>query len=135
MEAKRSWLAFVKHMTSRCDQIQAIRPTCVGGFYAVIKIINDCRKLNAELSNTGSGNGSTLRFISRATNQYFIAHVGLHLPHIRGMSLKDVHGIEGNFVLILLGKLVQGGNLPPEGWSRVAAKYQYDGPCGPQRSQ
>ena len=135
METKRSWLAFVEHTTSGRDQIHAIRPTRIGGLQAVIKTIDNRWKFNAELSNACIGDGSTFCFISRATKQYFIAHVGLHLPYICGVSLENVYSIEVNFALILLGKLVQGGNLPPKWRSGVAAKNQHNRPRSPERRQ
>ena len=38
------------------------------------------------------------------------------------MRLKDVDGVESDLVLVLIVKLVEGRNLPPEGRSGVAAK-------------
>jgi hypothetical protein len=54
------------------------------------------------------------------------------LPHVGGVRLKDVNGVEADLVAVLLGKLVQGGNLPPKRRSRVAAKDQNDRLLGPQ---
>jgi hypothetical protein len=42
------------------------------------------------------------------------------------MSFKDVDGVEINLTLVLVGKFVQGGNLPPKGWSRIAAEDEND---------
>jgi hypothetical protein len=42
------------------------------------------------------------------------------------MCLKDVHGIEVNLTFVLLGQLIQGGNLPPKGRSSVAAEDKDD---------
>jgi hypothetical protein len=47
------------------------------------------------------------------------------------MCLEDVHGIEINLSLVLLGKPVQGGNLPPEWRSGVAAEDQHHRPVRP----
>ena len=41
------------------------------------------------------------------------------------MGFRNVHNQECDFALVLIVKLVEGGNLPPEGWSSVAAKYQH----------
>jgi hypothetical protein len=43
------------------------------------------------------------------------------------MRLSDVHDQECDFALILIVKLVEGGNLPPERRSSVAAENQDDG--------
>jgi len=40
------------------------------------------------------------------------------------MGLHYVNGQESNLIPILFVKLVERRNLPPEGWSSVAAKYQ-----------
>ncbi len=42
------------------------------------------------------------------------------------MGLKNVNGVETDLALVLLGELVQGGNLPPKGRSGIAAKDQDD---------
>lgn len=51
------------------------------------------------------------------------------------MRFKDVHGIELDLVLILLGQLVQGGNLPPEGRSGIAPEDENDRLVRPKRCQ
>jgi hypothetical protein len=43
------------------------------------------------------------------------------------MGFQDVHRIERDLVAIFLVQLVQGGNLPPEGRSGVAAENEHDG--------
>jgi hypothetical protein len=43
------------------------------------------------------------------------------------MRFKDVNSIEADFVAILFGELVQGGNLPPKRRSGIAPEYQDDG--------
>ncbi len=73
-----------------------------------------------------AGNSSALCLIFRTAEQDTITHIGLHLPHVGGMRLKDVNGIEPNLVPVLLGQLIQGGNLPPKRRSGVAAKDQDD---------
>jgi hypothetical protein len=42
------------------------------------------------------------------------------------MRLRDVHDQESDLVLVLIVKLVEGGNLPPEWGSSVAAKDHHD---------
>jgi hypothetical protein len=44
------------------------------------------------------------------------------------MRFRDVHDQESNLLPVLLGELVEGGNLPPERRSSVAAKDQHYGP-------
>jgi hypothetical protein len=51
------------------------------------------------------------------------------------MGFKDVDRVEIDLALVLLRKLIQGGNLPPKGRSRVAAEDEYDRFLLPQRRQ
>ncbi len=44
------------------------------------------------------------------------------LPHVAGVRFADVDDIKGDPVLVLIVQLVQGGNLPPEGRSGIAAE-------------
>src|ERR1700733_12167766 len=135
MEAKRSWFAFVEQTATRSNEIHAIRPSGIGGLHVVIKSIDQRRKLDSQLSYARTGNRGALCFVTRAAEEHLVAHVGLHLPHIRGVSLKDVYGIEIDLILILPCKLVQGGNLPPKWRSGVAPEDQYYRVRCPQRRQ
>jgi hypothetical protein len=42
------------------------------------------------------------------------------------MRLEDVDGVEDDLIFVLIVELVEGRNLPPEGWSGVAAKDEDD---------
>ena len=48
------------------------------------------------------------------------------------MGLEDVDSVEIDLSLVLLRKLVQGGNLPPEGRSSVTAEDEDDWPVFPK---
>jgi hypothetical protein len=48
------------------------------------------------------------------------------------MGLKDVDRVEIDLSLVLLRELVQGGNLPPERRSSVAAEDENDWPVLPK---
>ncbi len=48
------------------------------------------------------------------------------LPGVAGMRLLDVNGEKRGIGFVLVVQGAQGGNLPPEGGSRVAPKYQDD---------
>src|SRR6202000_2643370 len=135
MKAKRSWFALVEQTATGGNEIHAIRPSGIGKLHTIIKSIDQRRKLDSQLSYARTGNRGALCFVTRAAEEHLVAHVGLHLPHIRGVSLKDVYGIEINLIFILPGKLVQGGNLPPKWRSGVAPEYQYDRFRCPQRRQ
>ena len=42
------------------------------------------------------------------------------------MGFRDVHHEEINLALVLIVKLIEGGNLPPEGRSGIAAEHKHD---------
>lgn len=48
------------------------------------------------------------------------------------MRLKYVNGVEVDLAMVLLGELVQGGNLPPKRRSGIAPEYQDDRPVCPK---
>jgi hypothetical protein len=119
-------LAFEEHSTTGSDQIEAVGPTGVGSFYAVVEAVDESGKPDAQLADAGSSNSRAFRLIFGAGEENVVANIRLHLPNIGGMSLKNVDGVEANLVFIFLGKLVQGGNLPPKRRSGIAAEDEND---------
>jgi hypothetical protein len=126
VKAEGPGLGLVEHMSSRRDQIEAVGPPRVRSLHPVVKAVDESWKLDPELANAGSRNRGTFGLISRATKEYFVPNVGLHLPHIGRVGLKDIDRVKRNLILILFGELVQGGNLPPKGRSGIAAEHQND---------
>ena len=51
------------------------------------------------------------------------------------MRLKDVDDEERDFAVVIVEELVEGGNLPPEGWSSVAAEHEHYGRVGGEGGQ
>jgi hypothetical protein len=49
------------------------------------------------------------------------------------MRFADVDDVEGRTIAILAIELVEGGNLPPERRSRVAAEHEDDRPLAAER--
>ena len=43
------------------------------------------------------------------------------------MRFQNVDNQEGDFAVVVVGELVEGGNLPPEGRSSIAAEDEDDG--------
>jgi hypothetical protein len=108
----------------RVDQVNAIRPTRVGLFGRIAKLVEHRRKLYAKFSNAGPGNERAIFFSFRAGKNNLVFDIALHLPDVAGMRLGDVNNQESNTLAILLVELIQGRNLPPERGSRIAAEYQ-----------
>jgi hypothetical protein len=49
------------------------------------------------------------------------------LPHVARMRLDNVDNQERDLLVVLIVKLVQGGNLPPEWRSSIAAENEHHG--------
>ena len=84
-----------------------------------------------QLTNAGAGHGCALLFVTRTAEQHIIADVALHLPDVGRMSFKNINCVEVDLAFVLLGQLVQGGNLPPKRRSRIAAENENDWPLRP----
>src|ERR1700733_6687605 len=109
MEPERAWLALVENTATLTDQVEPVRPARISRLNSVVEAINECGEFDAQLAHARSGDIRSFHFIFWAAEEHFVAHVRLHLPHIRGMRLKDVNRVEADLVAILLGELVQGG--------------------------
>ena len=127
LKTKGTWFALVSDTAVGIDQIKAIRPTCVCTLRPVAKLIENAGEFYAELSDAGSGDVSAFLFILRAGEDDLVLYVALHLPDIAGVGFGDVDHQKRDAILILLVEFIEGGNLPPEWRSSVAAEDQHDG--------
>jgi len=126
MKAKRPGFALIEDTTIRRDQIEAVGPACIGLLHLVVEAIHHCGKLDSKLPYACASYRGSLRLIARAAEQHLVAHVALHLPHVGGMRLKDIDGVEVDLTLVLFRQFVQGGNLPPKWRSGIAPENQND---------
>ena len=131
MEPKRSRFALERDLSIALNQVEAVRPAGVGGFHLIIKTINQRRELDMQLPNASASHRRALMLVARTAEQNVIADVALHLPDVGGMSFKNVDSVEVDLALVLLGQLVQGGNLPPKRRSGIAAENENDRPLRP----
>jgi hypothetical protein len=127
MEPEGSWFALVRDTPVGLNQVQAVRPAGVCRFGLVVEAIDQGWEFDAQPANTRTGHEGAFLLVARAAKQDFVANVALHLPHVSRVSFKDIDRVEIDLALILLRKLIQGGNLPPKGRSRVAAEDEDDG--------
>jgi len=127
LESERAGLALVGDPALGVDEIDAVGPTCVRLFGRVAKFVQNGGNPDAESADTGSGDQCPLLLVFRAREYNFVFEVALHLPDVAGMCFGDVDNQEGNAASILIVKLVESGNLPPEGRSGVTAKYEHNG--------
>jgi hypothetical protein len=125
---KPEWtgLALIYDVTTSLDEVEAVRPTCVGSFNVIVETIDDGGKFDAQLAHTNASYRCALLFVARTAEKDLISNVALHCPDVSWVRFEDVDGVEINLTLVLLGQFVQGGNLPPKWRSGIAAENQHD---------
>ena len=107
------------------DEVYTVRPARVCLFGGVAKLVEYGRKLDPQFANASACHQCALFLSPGAGKDDLVLDIALHLPHVAGMSFRDVHNNESDLALVLIIKLVQGGNLPPEGWSSVASENHH----------
>src|SRR5260221_9350034 len=112
------------HAASASDQIEPVWPSRVRSLRPVPDAIQNRRDANAQLTNARLGRLAPLAIGARRGQQHAVLLIGPILPKVYRMGLLDVHDVEGGAVAIRIVEPVQGGNLPPEAWSSVAAEGQ-----------
>ena len=127
MKSERSGLALVCDPAGSINQVEPVGPCRVGALGRVAELIQHRRNLDTQLAYTGAGDVGALVFAPRAGEDDLVLDVALHLPNVAGMRLGDVDDQKRDLILILLIQLVEGGHLPPERRSGVAAKHEYHG--------
>jgi hypothetical protein len=127
LEAEWAGLAFVSNPAAAIDQVHAVGPGGICRFGSVSKFIEYRGKLDPELTHTSTRNLRPFIFILRTGKHDMVADVAFHLPDVAGMRLEDIDDKKRDPAAVLVVKLVQGRNLPPERRSSVTAKNEYDG--------
>src|ERR1700689_3004970 len=117
VEAERAGPALMGRAPVCINQVEPVRPCCIGLFRRIPKLIEHGRRLDSELANTCPGDESAIFFTLWAGENHAVPDVALHLPYVAGMRFRDVYHDELDPIAILVIKLVQGRNLPPEGRS------------------
>jgi hypothetical protein len=122
MKAEWARFALVEDAASRSDQVQPVRPPGIGSLNAIVESVDQRRELDSEFAYARASHVETFILAFGAGKHHVIAYVGLHLPHVGRVCLKDINRVKRNLVLVLLCKLVQGGNLPPKWRSGIASE-------------
>jgi hypothetical protein len=135
LESERTRPALERNASLAIHEIQPLRPPAVGAVGRVVEVIDDGRELDAQSRDADIRERGAFVGIRRARKDHVIAQVVRHLPRIARMRLTDVHHEERDRVPVAVEEGVQGGNLPPERRSRVAAKDQHDGLLPTKRRQ
>jgi hypothetical protein len=133
MKTEWTWLALVENAAALADEVKPVGPSRISGLHPVVETVNQRGEFDAQLAHARAGNNGALGLVPGAAEENIVFDIGLHLPHVGGMRLKDVNGVEADLVAILLGELVQGGNLPPKWRSGIAAEDQDHRPVDPKR--
>ncbi len=125
-ESKGSGLAFVHDAAVPIDQIDALGPACVRRFSRVVESVDDSGELDPQFANASSSHLASLLIIFRTSEENLVLQIVLRLPHVGRMRLRDVDDKERDLLPVLVIQLVEGGNLPPERRSSIAAEHEHD---------
>lgn len=94
----------------------------------VMHLIDAERNREVETLNKIIGDGYALFGGVRLRVTHTLIHVRPHLPLIERMRFAYVHGQEIRTIFVIIVKSDEVTYLAPERWSRIAAKYQNQGP-------
>ena len=94
MKPKRTRSALVGDASVTIDQVNSIRPPCVGLFRPIIHTINNGREFQAESSYATQGEIVAFAGVLWAGEDDVLLHIGLHLPDIARMRFKNVNRVE-----------------------------------------
>ena len=114
-------------MALRGDQIDAVRPARIGLLRRITELVEYGWKLDTKFPHASSSDERPFFFSLRAGKNNVVSDVALHLPNVAGMRFRDVYDQERDPPTVLLVKLIEGRDLPPERRSGVAAEYQDHG--------
>ena len=128
-ESKWSGLTLVSHTAVSINQINAVGPAGIGLLGRVAEFIQDGRELDPEFAHARSRHQGALFFIPWAGKYNLVFDVALHLPDIARMRFRDIDDQERHLACVLVIELVEGGDLPPERRSGVAAEDHDHRPC------
>jgi len=126
-ESEWPGLAFVGDSSLSVDQVDAVGPASIGALCRVAELVEDRRKFDPQFAYAGSCHKGAFLFIPRTGEDHLVFDVALHLPDVAGMRLGNVDDQECYPAAVLLVELIEGGSLPPEWRSSVAAEHQHDG--------
>lgn len=127
MKAEGAGLAFMADEALAIDEVEAIGPAGVGALDGVMAVIEEGRQFDLEVAHTGGGDVRALLFVLRVGEEDFLADVDGELPAVGGVGFLDVDDVEVDAIAVLAIELVEGGNLPPEGRSSIAAEDEDNG--------
>lgn len=124
LEAEGTCGTLVSNFALLIDQVEPVRPAGVCLLGRVVDSVYERRKLDAEVDRAGRGQLGAILICLGVLVNHLLLLVDRQLPAVARVRLLNVDQVEGQFILVLPVELVEGGNLPPEGRSGVAAEDQ-----------
>lgn len=130
MEAVGAWSAFEGDAALFVDEVEAIGPGGIGFLGGVVDGVDEGGDLDVQAADAGTGDGFAFGGGFGIGVDDLLAFVDGELPSVAGVGLLDVDDVEGGAILVSVEEGIEGGNLPPEGRSSVAAEDEDDGLAG-----
>lgn len=130
MEAVGAGGAFEGNAALRVDDVEAIGPGGVGLLGGVVDGVDQGGDFDFQAADAGLGDGFAFGGGFGIGVNDVLALVDGELPAVARVRFLDVDDVEIGAILVLVIEAVEGGNLPPEGRSCVAAEDEDDGASG-----
>ena len=127
LEPVRPSVALEGDLSVAVDHVETIGPSGVSEFGGIAHPVNQGGKVESQLDCAKARNIHALLIALRILEDDTFLDITVRLPEVARVRLLDVDDVERRAVLILLVKFIEGGNLPPEGRSSVAAEDEHDG--------
>jgi hypothetical protein len=126
LETEGAGTGFIGDAAVAVDYVEAVGPAGVVAFGGVLEIIEHGGKLDAEFDDAQLSHLRALVLIFGRGEDYVIVDIVRILPNVGGVRFTDVDRVERDLVLVFFIQGVEGGNLPPEWRSGVAAEDEDD---------
>ena len=126
MEPIRARPGLVDDPAILVDHVEPLWPSCIGSLCFVIKAIHNGGEFDPQFRHTELSHLAAFFVVLRLREQHVVFQVIWILPDVTRMRFADINNVKSNLIFVLLPQLVQGGNLPPEWRSSVAAEHEYD---------
>ena len=126
VEAEGAGAGFEGYAAVSIDDVEAVGPAGVIVFGGVLEIVDERGEFNSELHDAERAHLFALFEIFRSGEDHVVVEVIGILPDVGGVRFANVDGVKLHFIFVLFVERVEGGNLPPEGRSSVAAEDEND---------
>lgn len=125
METKRAGARLVTHSPVAVDHVEAVGPASVGALCEIVERVDHSRELDSQFHDAKLTDLAAFVKALRTREYDMVVQIVGILPDVARVRFADVHNVEVDPVAVLLVKLVESGNLPPEGRSGITAEDEY----------